>query len=119
MPIYALDRAAYNQGINAQYDIGIDDSGIVHTVVAKGSGAVCAPTRNLHYIVRRLTPSECAKLQGFPENWHKNVINAKGKEMPDSAAYKGYGNAVATVCAEYPIQGIVEALREERNNEML
>lgn len=39
--------------------------------------------------------------------------------MPDSAAYKGYGNAVATVCAEYPIQGIVEALREERNNEML
>lgn len=116
MPIYALDRAAYNQGINAQYNIGIDDSGIVHTVVAKGPGAVCAPTENLYYIVRRLTPSECAKLQGFPEDWHKSVINAKGKEMPDTAAYKGYGNAVATVCAEYPIQGIIEVLREEEQS---
>lgn len=69
---------------------------------------------NAEYIVRRLTPTECAKLQGFPEDWHKSVINAKGKEMPDSAAYKGYGNAVATVCAEYPIQGIYEILSKEK-----
>ena len=82
-------------------------------MAAKGPGAVCAPTRNLRYIVRRLTPSECAKLQGFPEDWHKGVVNAKGKEIPDSAAYKGYGNAVATVCAEYPIQGIYEILSKE------
>lgn len=64
------------------------------------------------YIVRRLTPSECAKLQGFPADWHKDVINDKGKPLPDTAAYKGYGNAVATVCAEYPIANIIEILRE-------
>lgn len=65
---------------------------------------------NISYVVRRLTPRECAKLQGFPTDWHENVMNAKGKLLPDSAAYKGYGNAVATVCAEYPIKGIVSVL---------
>lgn len=63
---------------------------------------------DISYIVRRLTPRECAKLQGFPADWHEGITNAKGKTLPDSAAYKGYGNAVATVCAEYPIAGIVE-----------
>lgn len=65
-------------------------------------------TEDISYIVRRLTPRECAKLQGFPADWHEGITNAKGKTLPDSAAYKGYGNAVATVCAEYPIAGIVE-----------
>lgn len=37
----ALDRAAYNQGRNAQFDMGIDESGKAYTVVAKGLGAVC------------------------------------------------------------------------------
>lgn len=37
---YALDRSSFNQGINAQYDIGIDDSGIAQTLVAKGQGAI-------------------------------------------------------------------------------
>ena len=134
---YSLDRAAYNQGINAQYDIGIDDSGTAHTLVAKGPGAVCywngeqvcgtltannagggqrmpdkdnfnciiekkpqlasgnavtgclmasgydklgaqemfsgdytvIDAKEPHYIVRRLTPLECCRLQGFPDWW--------------------------------------------------
>ena len=73
---------------------------------------------NMEYIVRRLTPSECAKLQGFPADWHVGVENQKGKTLPDTAAYKGYGNAVATVCAEYPIANIVEALKEQETKEM-
>lgn len=40
MKIWAIDRAAFNQGMNAQYDISIDDSGIAQTLVAKGPGAV-------------------------------------------------------------------------------
>lgn len=112
-PIYAIDYAAFNQGINAQYGISINDSGILQTLVAKGPGAVGVPIDNLIYIVRRLTPSECAKVQGFPADWHKGIVNAKGKEMPDTATYRGYGNAVATVCAEHPIQGIYEILSKE------
>lgn len=40
--------------------------------------------------VRRLTPIECERLQGFPDNWTK--INAK---TPDSARYKALGNSMA------------------------
>lgn len=64
------------------------------------------------YIVRRLTPRECAKLQGFPADWHEGITNTKGKTLPDSAAYKGYGNAVATVCTEKPLAGIVEIINK-------
>ena len=63
--------------------------------------------------VRRLMPGECAELQGFPFDWHEGVTDEKGNEMKDSPAYKGYGNAVATVVAEYPIQNIIKILREE------
>ena len=38
--------------------------------------------------IRRLTPTECARLQGFPDNWHKI------EGISDSRAYKCYGNAV-------------------------
>lgn len=36
----SIDRAAFNQGKNAKYDIGIDETGVSHTLVAKGPGAV-------------------------------------------------------------------------------
>lgn len=39
--VIAIDRAAFNQGKNAQYDIGISEDGVAQTVVAKGPGAVC------------------------------------------------------------------------------
>lgn len=38
-PPIALDRASFNQGKNGQYDIGVDETGIAFTVVAKGPGA--------------------------------------------------------------------------------
>ena len=65
-----LDRAFYNQGVNAQYDPQYYDDGTVPTLVAKGPSAVC-----VRYIVRRLTPTECARLQGFPDCW--GIPNAK------------------------------------------
>lgn len=39
--IISLDRASFNQGVNAKFDIGIDESGVAHTIVAKGPNAVC------------------------------------------------------------------------------
>ena len=59
-----LDRAFYNQGVNAQYDPQLYEDGTCPTLVAKGPAAVC-----VRYIVRRLTPTECARLQGFPDRW--------------------------------------------------
>lgn len=45
------------------------------------------------YIVRRLTPLECCRLQGFPDWWEDGV------EGSDSARYKMWGNGIALPCA--------------------
>jgi site-specific DNA-cytosine methylase len=49
--------------------------------------------------IRRLTPLECERLQGFPDNW--TDINA------DSTRYRQIGNAVAVPVVEWIIQGIM------------
>lgn len=59
-----LDRAFFNQGANAQYDPQFYTDGTVPTLVARGPSAV-----QVQYIVRRLTPTECARLQGFVDAW--------------------------------------------------
>jgi DNA (cytosine-5)-methyltransferase 1 len=44
-------------------------------------------------IIRRLTPLECERLQGFPDNWTN--IQWKGKDAPASLRYKACGNSMA------------------------
>lgn len=46
-------------------------------------------------IPRRLTPIECERLMGWPDNW-TNVPDEKGKPAPDTARYKACGNGVAS-----------------------
>ena len=43
--------------------------------------------------IRRLTPTECERLQGFPDGWTKYY--ADGKQVSDSQRYKMLGNAVS------------------------
>lgn len=143
---YAIDRAAFNQGMNAQYDISVQED-IAQTLVAKGPGAVAHETYAMQgfgdykssdtasalkqrdfkdstdlvvafepgtvsrvgghfyedgktgtlraepgdnmqtiidnspeYIVRRLTPTECGRLQGFPDGWADNLAIAEPTE---------------------------------------
>jgi hypothetical protein len=197
--VYALDRASYNQGKNAQYDFEVSDKGINSPLVAKGLGAVCYSTaygfdpsaardvgqyfleekgnvlfngtapghhsgvvvkyidtshaddvirvddtvsplqardykgdkliasvdcRNgtedsvngalqsnsahslngnnvvrTRYIVRRLTPMECERLQGYPDGWtdigEYTDTNGKKRQTSDAARYKALGNSIA------------------------
>ena len=65
--VVAIDRAAYNQGQNALYDPQFYTDGTVATLVARGPSAVAY--KAVRYIVRRLTPTECARLQGFADRW--------------------------------------------------
>lgn len=58
-----------------------------------------------HTIVRRLTPLECERLQGFPDNWTESES--------DAARYKAMGNSVALPCVDYVMSGIVDRLSEE------
>ena len=173
---YALDRASFNQGANAQYNPSITDNGISQTIVSKGPGAVCAQPSAVGvdpyngaidgsvastlgvncglstgrsavmqqltyclqgngidrsetagcngkgikegvyytlntidrpavsdgaegYIVRRLTPLECERLQGFPDGWTDigEWIDEKGKtrQTTDAVRYKALGNSIA------------------------
>jgi DNA (cytosine-5)-methyltransferase 1 len=54
-------------------------------------------------IVRKLTPLECERLQGFPDNWTKFGINERGEEyeVPKTARYRQCGNAVSVNVAEW------------------
>ena len=51
-------------------------------------------------LVRRLTPMECERLQGYPDGW-TDVPGAS-----DSARYKALGNSVAIPCVEYLMQRV-------------
>ena len=181
--VYAMDRASFNQGKNAQFDFEVNDQGVCPTVVAKGPGAVAyasdgdvagtldasyykgCGTRNgrertfvvekaygfdpsadrdvgkyfledygntlfngtcpghkngvlvkakTRYIVRRLTPLECERLQGYPDFWTDigewTDSNGKVHKTSDAARYKALGNSIALppwkwvlkrICANY------------------
>lgn len=101
----ALDRSAYNQGKNAKYDMGVDPEGIAFTVTAKGPGAVCCG--ETQYVVRRLTPLECCRLQGMPDWWCADVPHA------DTPEYKMWGNGMALPNALYIMQGFAERAEKE------
>lgn len=55
-------------------------------------------------LIRRLTPLECERLQGFPDGW------TDLPDASDSARYKALGNSVAIPCVEYVMRGIALAL---------
>lgn len=56
-------------------------------------------------IVRRLTPLECERLQGYPDGWTASES--------DSARYKALGNSVALPCVNYIMSGIADVLDPE------
>ena len=61
--------------------------------------------------VRRHTPRECERLQGFPDDW--TLVSYRGRpadRCPDTPRYKALGNAIALPCADYIMAGIYEAL---------
>lgn len=73
--VYAMDRACFSAGQNAQYSMNIGKEK-VPTLTAQGPGAVTAPETG--YVVRRLTPRECCRLQGYPDGWTEQL----GTETP-------------------------------------
>jgi len=60
---------------------------------------VAQPTTTPDLAVRRLTPLECERLQGFPDN--HTLHRADGKTNSDSTRYKQSGNGVATPVAAW------------------
>ena len=61
------------------------------------------------YVLRRLTPTECARLQGFPDWW------CDGANGSDSAQYKLWGNGIALPCAVDVLGRIAMELKTGRD----
>jgi len=60
--------------------------------------------------VRRLTPTECERLQGFPDDW--TLVPWRGKDAPDGPRYKALGNSMAVPVMRWigeRIQGVQDA----------
>ena len=126
----AIDRQPQNggNGIGYQRDIAytltatdhhavysrqrVDDfreNGVVSTQSARqhkdATDLVCQKAETYAYLIRRLTPLECERLQGFPDSW-TDIPGAS-----DSARYKALGNSVAIPCVEFIMGRIAAALR--------
>lgn len=81
---------------------------ITHTISAEGHDASEDGTfAGNQMAVRRLTPRECERLQGFPDDWTRYADD--GKEISDSARYRMLGNAVAVPVAEWISKRIIDS----------
>lgn len=67
------------------------------------------------YVIRRLIPVECERLQGYPDDWTR--YGADGTEIADTARYKAIGNSICVFCAERVYLGILDALQEVTERE--
>lgn len=83
-----------------------DEKGIGSQYVSQDKCIV--EKRNL---IRRLTPLECERLQGFPDGW--TLIPGAS----DSARYKALGNSVAIPCVDFVLRGIAYFLRKIYENQ--
>lgn len=85
---------------NRVNDIRLQDDKINTLQARMGTGGNNMPLVNDEAIVRRLTPLECERLQGFPDGWTEG--------QPDTHRYKQMGNAVAVPVVEWIVQGICD-----------
>ena len=86
-----VNPVVYDQQRIGQYG----QTGTASTLMARlhKSAADVVVEKDRRYIVRRLTPLECCRLQGFPDWWEDGVNGS------DSARYKMWGNGIALPCA--------------------
>ncbi|MCM7134847.1 phage N-6-adenine-methyltransferase [Enterobacter cloacae] len=87
------------------------------TLTSASSGTNLAPAVMHGVAVRRLTPIECERLQGFPDN--HTLIGWRGKdadECPDGPRYKAIGNSMAVPVMRWIGERIAAALPAEKLN---
>jgi len=101
------DDGRMGSGIGDENDPSFTLSATHHHAVAAG---------DINTAVRRLTPLECERLQGFPDYWTKiSWRNKEPKDCPDSPRYKAIGNSMAVNVMQWI--GIRLAMVEEILND--
>ena len=120
--VIVFDKEVYNSGANATGGHYMAEDGPAPSLRTGQPPGVC-----VRYIVRRLTPTECARLQGFPDNWghpdHKDsftleelsfwktvrdtyaAINGKSRKDYTEAQMLKWYNSLHTDSTEYKMWG--------------
>lgn len=101
-----IGRAPQNGGNGTGYD----ESGVSYTLTKSDIHGV-----SVRNSVRRLTPVECERLQGFPDN--HTLISWRGKDAadcPDGPRYRAIGNSMAVPIMRWIGERILAALPEEK-----
>lgn len=81
---------------NARAAVDEDVAGTLKVGGSPGYISAKTATQGRKYVVRRLTPTECERLQGFPDGWTKVSYRGKpAEECPDGPRYKALGNSMA------------------------
>lgn len=112
-PCHTLSAAAHVPVIAS-------NAGNANDVACAGAGPDSGPSAVTGgYVVRRLMPVECERLQGFPDDW--TLIPYRGKpaeECPDTPRYKAIGNSMAVPVMAWIGKRIQEVMdREEIGSE--
>lgn len=96
------------------------DKAVTLTTATGLGGANTGPSvieKIIRWIVRRLTPTECERLQGYPDGWTDlgEWIDSRGKahKDADTPRYKALGNSIALPQWYYVLGGISDRLPED------
>lgn len=102
---YRTDMAAYVASVDCRnFTEGGEINGTLQTKESEGQSLNLNNTVRQNMVVRRLTPLECERLQGFPDGWtdigdwvktDKRGRKIKVKGSADSPRYKALGNSIA------------------------
>lgn len=99
---------------------GSENENVNGTLQAKSNGGISYNLNNVvrsTSVVRRLTPLECTRLQGFPDGWVDigDWVDTKGKKHKDadSPKYKALGNSIALPFWRWMFQRMAEYLPEK------
>ena len=97
---YRTDMAAYVASVDCRnFTEGGEINGTLQAKESGGQSLNLNNTVRLNMVVRRLTPLECERLQGFPDHWTDlgEWTDSKGKRHKDadSPRYKALGNSIA------------------------
>lgn len=99
--IIAFAERTRPEGVNLEYQENMS-----YALLNPGAGSR-TQDRNIagNFGVRRLTPTECERMQGFPDGW--------AEELSDTARYRALGNAVCVPVVEWIAHRILAASQEE------
>lgn len=94
------EQQGYRLALNPKVSVTLTGNG---GGLGAKTGLYCVKGNENHYVVRKLSPLECERLQGLPDGYTDFGS--------DSARYKAIGNGMAQPCADFIMERVVEALR--------